>query len=467
MLFNSFNFLFIFLPVLLTVYAVFITQKEYKKFIPLVILVFSFAFYLYWDIQAFFILLLSMSGNFVLGNLILLYSGRKKKLLLILGITLNLLAIFYYKYTNFLLASLNAVTNSSFSNIQIILPLGISFYTFTQIAFLVDVYKGKSETKGLVNYALFVTFFPHLIAGPIVLFNKIQDQLLKLKENEINWEMIYNGLCFFVMGLSKKVLIADNLIVYVKPVFESASVGNLISFTDAWIGAISYTLQLYFDFSGYSEMAIGLGLIFGVTFPSNFNSPYKSYSIVEFWRRWHITLSEFLRDYLYIPLGGNRNGLFRKNLNLLITMLLGGLWHGAGWTYVVWGGLHGIALIINHNYKKVIGNVNIPKTIGIGMTFIFVVNAWVFFRANSLQSAFSIISSMYDFKFESSSVSINALIKILAALLVVFVFPNTSEIIKNKIFYRAYGTIFLMILFYFSLLAIWIGNETEFLYFQF
>ena len=282
-------------------------------------------FYAYWDARYLPLLLVSILFNYTVGSLI---ERHKSKLGLIIGVTVNLSLLTYFKYTNFFLSSFNEMFQTAIYVPKIILPLGISFFTFTQIAYLVDAYRGETQRYSLLTYSLFVTVFPHLIAGPILYHKNMIPQFSKLKNYVFTHKNMALGAAFFSVGLFKKVMIADSLAPWAKVVFDNA---GMVSFIEAWAGALAYTFQLYFDFSGYSEMAIGLGLMFNFKLPVNFNSPYKATSIIEFWRRWHITLSEFLRNYLYIPLGGNRNGQYGRMRNLLITMLLGGLWHGAGW----------------------------------------------------------------------------------------------------------------------------------------
>jgi D-alanyl-lipoteichoic acid acyltransferase DltB (MBOAT superfamily) len=282
----------------------------------------------------------------------------------------------------------------------VILPLGISFFTFTQIAFLVDTYQGKVKEFNFVHYALFVTYFPHLIAGPVLHHAEMMPQFARRSVCHINWDNVAVGLSIFVLGLAKKVLLADSVADFSTPVFEAVKAGGTPMLIEAWVGALAYTLQLYFDFSAYSDMAIGISLMFNVRLPLNFNSPYKATSIIEFWRCWHMTLSRFLRDYLYIPLGGSRLGTSRRYANLVITMLLGGLWHGAGWTFVIWGALHGTYLLINHAWRGFKDRMGWGEggrlaSLGAGaLTFLAVVVGWVFFRADSFTIAVAMLQGM-------------------------------------------------------------------------
>ena len=312
----------------------------------------SLFFYGWWDVRFVGLLLGSIVFNYGAGYLIGNGFFNKLKLLLTCAIISNLLLLGYFKYANFFIENLNHLAGSALTISEFILPLGISFFTFTQIAFLVDTYQGKVKEYNFIHYALFVTYFPHLIAGPVLHHKEMMPQFKEPSTYFFSYENLLAGLTIFFMGLFKKVVLADGIAEYVGPVFAAPAAGIPLTFLDTWGGALCYTLQLYFDFSGYSDMAIGLSRLFGVTLPLNFHSPYKSVNIIEFWRRWHMTLSHFLRDYLYIPLGGNRKGNVRRHLNLIITMLLGGLWHGAGWTYVLWGGLHGLYLVINHGWYE-------------------------------------------------------------------------------------------------------------------
>lgn len=346
------------------------------------------------------LLLGSVAFNYGAGYLIGHRFLSGPKLLLSGAIISNLVLLGYFKYANFFIENLNHLAGTALMTSEFILPLGISFFTFTQIAFLVDTYQGKVKEYNFIHYTLFVTYFPHLIAGPVLHHKEMMPQFAKSSTYRFSYENALAGLTIFFIGLFKKVVAADGIAKYVGPVFAAHGSGIELTFLDAWGGAICYTLQLYFDFSGYSDMAIGLSRLFGVTLPLNFHSPYKSVNIIEFWRRWHMTLSHFLRDYLYIPLGGNRKGNVRRYLNLLITMLLGGLWHGAGWTYIVWGGLHGCYLVINHGWQllhKRFWHGPSSKTmhaISVLITFLAVVVAWVVFRAENISTATAILKAM-------------------------------------------------------------------------
>lgn len=398
MLFNSYVFIFAFFPVVF--FGFFRIGKHSHALASLWLAAASLFFYGWWDIRFVGLLLGSIVFNYGAGYLIGHGVYHSKKLLAA-AISINLILLGYCKYANFFADNLNYFTGTSLPIGQVILPLGISFFTFTQIAFLVDTYQGNVKEFNFVHYALFVTYFPHLIAGPVLHHKEMMPQFAKRSVCHINWDNVAVGLTIFVLGLAKKVLIADSLADFSTPIFDDVKAGGQPMLFEAWVGALAYTLQLYFDFSGYSDMAIGLSLMFNVRLPMNFNSPYKATSIIEFWRRWHITLSRFLRDYLYIPLGGSRNGKVHRYLNLMITMLLGGLWHGAGWTFVIWGGLHGLYLMVNHAwraFKQQMGWVEegggLATLVAGAFTFFVVVVGWVFFRADSFSSAITMLKGM-------------------------------------------------------------------------
>jgi len=406
MLFNSYEFIFIFLPI---TFLVFIAIARHGREYAIIWLVLaSLFFYGWWNPTYLLLILASMGINFFLGEMLsrAYLKGDRLRLnsYLALGILLNLGAIGYFKYANFFIENYNALSGSNIYLGQIVLPLAISFFTFQQIAYLADAYSGITQEYRFSHYALFVTFFPQLIAGPIVHHKEILPQFMREVAFKPRAENIAIGLAIFSFGLFKKVVLADGVARYATPIFNAASSHATLSFFDAWGGALAYTMQLYFDFSGYSDMAIGAARIFGIRLPLNFHSPYKATSIVEFWRRWHMTLSRFLRDYLYIPLGGSHKGKTRRYFNLMITMLLGGLWHGAGWTFVAWGLLHGLYLIVNHAWHRIrrsIGFTGSPTPLGKLLawciTFAAVVIGWVFFRANDFTSAMAILQGMAGF----------------------------------------------------------------------
>ena len=402
MLFNSYEFLLLFLPITLIGYYL-IGGRQHHRLATSWLLAASLFFYGWWNPVYVALIIFSMIFNYGVG--MSLASGeRQKKALLGFGVVINLAFLGYFKYAVFVLDNLNMLTGSGFNLPNIILPLAISFFTFQQIAYLVDAFQKKTREYNFLQYSLFVTFFPQLIAGPIVHHREMMEQFSKNSTYRFNAKMLELGLAVFTIGLFKKVVIADGIAAYSTPVFGAASADGALTFFDGWVGALSYTFQIYFDFSAYSDMAIGVGLMFGIRLPVNFFSPYKVVNIIDFWRRWHITLSRFLRDYLYIPLGGSRKGSMRRHLNLIVTMLLGGLWHGAGWTFIIWGGLHGIYLIINHGWhavrRKLGHDPSNSSTTGrifsVALTFIAVVVSWVFFRAENLDAAVVVLAAMFN-----------------------------------------------------------------------
>jgi len=393
LLFSSWGFIALFLPITWGIWYTFHTRYNNETALTWLIIA-SFFFYAWLKPIYIFIILGSIIINFIICTQLQNkeYHLRNKQFILFVGISANLLILAYFKYTALILKTLNNF-GSDYSIPNIALPLAISFFTFQQIACLVDAYHKKAKELNFLHYCLFVTFFPQLIAGPIVHHKDMLPQLVNHKKGSITIKHFTLGITVFLIGLFKKVAIADYLAEIADPMFTMVANNNTIALFEAWVGVIAYSLQIYFDFSGYSDMAIGLGMLFGVKLPLNFFSPYKADSIIEFWRRWHITLSSFLKDYLYIPLGGNRSGVFRRYMNLIIVMLLGGLWHGAQWTFAVWGGLHGIFLIINHTWRKYMPFA-LPKFLAIGLTFLATTFAWIFFRADSFDSAFRIIEAM-------------------------------------------------------------------------
>src|ERR1700751_717019 len=346
MLFSSYTFLFQFLPA--TVLAFAAARRHSPRAGILVLTAASLFFYGAWRPVYMLLLIASVAANFSLG--LLMQDPLRRRAVGLVGVALNLALLCYFKYTNFIFDSVNVLTGVPLPFVNIVLPLGISFFTFQQIAYLVDVMRGARVERDIVSYLLFVSFFPHLIAGPLVHHAEMIPQFKRGRTGR-SAVLAARGLAIFAAGLFKKVVIADNLAQFVSPVFAHLDAGGSVTTSWAWLATLSYTLQIYFDFSGYSDMAIGLALLFGIRLPVNFRSPYKACSIIDFWRRWHITLSRFLRDYLYIPLGGNRAGNLRRYINVMITMLLGGLWHGANWTFLAWGAVHGGCLVANQLWR--------------------------------------------------------------------------------------------------------------------
>lgn len=429
MLFNSYSFIFMFLPVVLLGYFALGRRSDLAPVVWLALA--SLVFYAFGGWQFVPLLLLSIAFNYGVGYLLI---GRKlgpraRFAVLTTGVGGDLLVLGIFKYAGFFAANLNALLSTGLM-VNIVLPVGISFYTFTQIAFLVDAYRGNVARYALPHYALFVTYFPHLIAGPILHHKDMIPQFERAETKRPDPHLILCGLIIFAIGLFKKTCLADGI----QPLVSQAFGPNTPTFDQAWIGVLAYTFQLYFDFSGYSDMAIGMSLMFGIFLPLNFNSPYKAASIVDFWRRWHMTLSQFLRDYLYIPLGGNRHGRVLRYVNLMVTMLLGGLWHGAAWTFVIWGVLHGVYLCINHAWSNFGPNpsprfARLADIAGLILTFLAVVIAWVFFRAPDMATALSVLSKMAD----PSNIAFGRLEMLYALFVAIYAAlawfaPNTQEI---------------------------------------
>lgn len=444
MLFNSYVFIFLFLPLTLWVYFFLARRSSVanvdaaiagnsvddsrdnpmddstggmwcRAYPNMWLIVASLFFYGWWDYRYVPLMLGSIAFNYAIGKLLgkLIYkrSGKHadknsgQKGLLVAGIAGNLLLLAYFKYATFFLTNLNGILNvTGISNVSgildlhalhpgVILPLGISFFTFTQIAYLVDVYRGKAGGYGFGNYSLFVTFFPHLLAGPIIHHGEMMPQFSSRRNMTVDYENLSRGLFLFFAGLFKKAVIADTLAIWANHGFANSAALDLFG---AWQSSLSYTLQLYFDFSGYTDMAIGASLMFNIRLPINFDSPYKATNIQDFWRRWHITLSRFLRDYIYIPLGGSRSTSARTALNLMATFLLGGLWHGAGWTFVLWGALHGGATVIHRIWKKL--GLSMHPALAWIITFNFINASWVVFRAKTTTEALEVLKAMVGLK---------------------------------------------------------------------
>jgi alginate O-acetyltransferase complex protein AlgI len=397
MLFNSYEFIFLFLPIVWLGYQVLTRSGESGAAVCWLTLA-SLFFYGYWNPRVLVLLLITVAVTRAISRLLIATVGQpvwRRKGLLIVGLAFNLGMLGYYKYTNFLVDNLNAALGLQIFIDRIILPIGISFYTFEQLAFLVDSYRGETERGTFGRYLLAVTFFPQLIAGPIVHAKEMMPQFARVDREGLA-DKLAVGLTIFAIGLFKKVVIADTVAVYSDDLFEQATHGIAPMLIESWVGVLAYAFQIYFDFSAYSDMAIGLGWMFGIRIPINFASPYKATSITDFWQRWHISLSRWLRAYLYIPLGGNRRGVRRQYVNLFLTMLLGGIWHGAGWTFVLWGALHGAFLIINRLWRQWRGTAQVARHVWPArlLTFLCVVIAWVPFRAPNLASTFEVYSGM-------------------------------------------------------------------------
>lgn len=460
-------------------------RKSYKTYLLIII---SLIFYGSWQEKYLIHLLLSVAINYYLGNKILL-TGNKKYL--IVGIILNLLFIGYYKYFNFFGLIFEDVFSISFSKKDIIMPLAISFFTFQQIAYLSDLYTKKiTKYYNFSEYLLFVSFFPQLIAGPIVHFREVISYFNSKFLGKFDARDISIGISIFTIGLFKKVIIADNIAVIPNQIFDNS---DFVNSYDIIIGALSYSLQIYFDFSGYSDMAIGLGRLFGVKIPVNFYSPYRATSFIDFWRRWHITLGNFLRDYIYIPLGGNRNNLTKQCINIMITMFISGLWHGANYTFVIWGLLHGILICINYCWISLIkttGAAKLQKTtcykiLSNIVIFSVITLLWIIFRSNNIETLSEILRTLLQFNLDTttSKYDLIDLLYLLLPLTIVFILPNVAQIFTDelnsdnlpkthyfiKLQYRPTLTYSLAISFMLlvSLICMNLQKSSEFIYFNF
>jgi D-alanyl-lipoteichoic acid acyltransferase DltB (MBOAT superfamily) len=431
MLFNSPQFIFGFLPIALIGFFLLGRLGWRRAAIQWLGFVSLFFYGLDHPALQLPLILTSIVFNFAVGRRL---ARAKSRSLLAAGVACNLLLLGFFKYAGLLASTLSIITGWAVADPAIPLPIGISFYTFTQIAFLVDVYRSEAREYRLAEYGLFVTFFPHLIAGPILHHKETVPQFDRKEIYHPQPDRIALGMGFFAIGLFKKVMLADSVAPFADKVFDAAK-GGAVSLADAWIGTLSYTLQIYFDFSGYSDMAVGLAFLFGITFPLNFNSPYKARSLIDFWRRWHMTLSRFLRDYLYVPLGGNRRGPLRRYVNLLVTMVLGGLWHGASWNFAIWGALHGAGLALNHLWQGVAARTGIAIPTGLSWLLLlgFVIFAWVPFRADTLTTSTVVWAAMLGAS-EARVVIDNPLLPacwIVALGALALFAPNTQQIMSH------------------------------------
>ena len=491
MLFNSYEFIFVFLPITFFIYF-YLNHKRLTEASKGFLVCSSLFFYSWWNVAYLPIILSSMVFNYVIGRSLNKTckdksKGFSKKSILIFGIVFNLSLLGYFKYTDFLIENFNLAFSSDADLLHLALPLAISFFTFQQIAYLVDSYRQETKEYDFLNYALFVTFFPQLIAGPIVHHKEMMPQFAKTRNKVKNYRNIAMGLFIFSIGLFKKVVIADTFAGWATAGFDVATTLNLF---EAWATSLSYTFQLYFDFSGYTDMAIGLALLFNIRLPVNFNSPYKATNIQDFWRRWHITLSRFLRDYVYIPLGGNRKGGFRTYNNLMATFVLGGLWHGAAWTFVFWGFLHGLALIIQRLWSKL--GIKLWTWLAWLITFNFVNITWVFFRAKEWDDAVKVLSGMFGLSgikvhsvlysklsflenygvefgvYDAIQLTALGILWFIFGFILVLMFKNSIQIIKG--FKTSYKNLLIFIVTLFigvTHLIYRLGESSEFLYFNF
>ncbi len=434
MLFNSFTFVLFFLPLALGGYTA-LRLAGRARAAKVFLVAASLFFYGWWELRGVAIIVVSIAINYSLSLLMERWPARSR-LVLTAGIVFNLGLLGWFKYYNFLAGALDALPGVDLGLRHIALPLAISFFTFQQIAYLVEAWRDGKAADSVLDYCLFVLFFPHLIAGPITHHKEMLPQFKVAGHGRLDPAFVTIGTVIFILGLAKKVVVADALAGFADPVFALAETGRPLAPAAAWSGALAYTFQLYFDFSGYSDMALGLGLLFGIRLPINFASPYKAASIIEFWRRWHISLSRFLRNYLYIPLGGNRHGRVRRYLNLFATMAIGGLWHGAGWTFLAWGALHGIYLMVNHAWRHAFGETQGPSSraplirlAGWALTFVAVVFAWVPFRAASFHGALAMAAAMVGAGGDAAAPMPGpAALTVAAAALLAWLAPNTAEL---------------------------------------
>ncbi len=486
MLFNSYEFIIAFLPIVFFIYF-YLNKNKLTEASKALLVISSLTFYSWWNTIYLPLILISMLFNYTLGTSISKKKQHKlvsPKILVTIGILSNIALLGYFKYCDFFIKNINYIVNTNIPLLNLALPLAISFFTFQQIAYLIDSYKKETKEYNFLNYGLFVTFFPQLIAGPIVHHKEMMPQFNNPKNKIINLKNISKGFYIFGVGLFKKVIIADTFSIWATNGFDHT---NELTCIEAWITSLSYSFQLYFDFSGYTDMAVGVALLFNIKLPINFNSPYKASNIQEFWRRWHITLSRFLKDYIYIPLGGNRCNNIKVISNLIITFLIGGIWHGAGWNFIFWGLLHGIALVFYRIWKLLGFKLN--YILGWFITFNFVNIAWIFFRANNWNDSFNVIKGMlglngiylpnvfnnklhilsnYNIKFGPWINHINGNlftpIWVTLGFIIVLGFKNSIE--QTIKFKRNYKTaIFSGLLFGYSIASI--NKVSEFLYFNF
>ena len=450
MLFSSYEFLFCFLPITIIGYYLILNAKKVNMARGWLVIA-SLFFYGWFNIKYLPIIIVSILINFAIGKGIK-KEDKYKKIYFIIGATFNVGLLCYFKYYDFFVENVNVLFKTNWTLKHLLLPLGISFFSFQQLSYLIDVYKGETKDYSLLNFSLFVTFFPQLIAGRIVLHSEIMPQFDDKEKQRLNWDNIASGIFMFSIGFFKKLVVADSFAVWATNGFDSTA---SLTFYQGWFVSLAYTMQIYFDFSGYSDMAVGIGKIFNIDLPANFLSPYKSTSISEFWRRWHITLGRALSTYVYKPLGGNRKGRVKTYINLLLTFLVSGLWHGAAWTFVFWGLLHGIASVIDRLFRD--NNWKINKYVSWFLTFMFVNCAWVFFRAATFERAFEILKAMFSIPsggafnmagiITNGSIIIIGLVYILLviSLVVTLSFKNTYELAET-FDYTTINTVYVVIL---------------------
>ena len=489
MLFNSFGFILIFLPVTVLAYFLLLRWRltiAAKSWL----LSASLFFYSWWNIKYLPLILGSVLFNYTIGGLLAEYEeighrALSRKAIFVFGVVANIILLGYFKYMDFFINNINHAFKLDIPFLHIVLPLGISFFTITQIAYLVDAYEGLVEERNLLNYALFVTFFPHLLAGPILHHMDMMPQFERMRNKVVNWKNLYLGLALFFIGLFKKVVIADQFASWATPGFDHST---SLNFFAAWFTSLSYTFQLYFDFSGYSDMAVGIGWMFNIRLPINFNTPYKATGIIDFWKRWHITLTNFITTYLFTPIlrSFGRITFAGSLVAIFISMLIAGFWHGAGWTFIIWGGMHGGALVVNHLWRK--RKLALPPFLAWLITFNFINLSFVFFRAKSWDSAMKVLEGMaglngvmlhkslskvkflqgMGIKFGAWLAGIEGsdrtYIMLIIAMLITHLSLNSMQIVERvKPTWR--WTICMMVVSFWSLLNM--NRVSEFLYFQF
>lgn len=428
MLFNSYIFILLFLPLCIIGYFCLNHFKKFKT-AQIFLLGMSLWFYGYFNVQYLWIISFSVLFNYAIYCFL---CKKKEKKILILALAVNIGLLLYFKYTDFFIITANKIFKSNFNLLNIVMPLGISFFTFQQISFIVDAYKGEVPKYSFLHYACYVTYFPQLIAGPIVTHDELIPQFMDESKKNINWENLAKGIYIFVLGLAKKVLIADKFGNAVN--WGYSNISSLHSI-DAIIVMLGYTFQIYFDFSGYCDMAIGIGKMMNIDLPVNFNSPYKATTITEFWDRWHITLTRFLTKYIYIPLGGNRKGELRTYLNIFIVFFISGFWHGAGMSFIAWGIFHGIFSIITRRFKTFVKK--IPAAVNWIITFAFLNVTWVFFRAPTLKHALNLLIHTLNFQSVNTNSELidNFNVEVIKILSQSIGLPNFSSIIGLAIFF--------------------------------
>jgi len=462
MLFNSYIFIFAFVPIVFAGYF-YLNKLKLLTGSKLWLIASSLFFYAYWTLEYLPLILGSITINFFVSRLVSNQekSVKHRKIWLISGIVLNILLLCFYKYMDFFITNINFITDANIHLLQIALPLAISFFTLQQVAFLIDSYEGLTNERKFIDYTLFVVFFPQLIAGPIVHHKEMIPQFQKLRNKFIHYENIKLGLFIFSIGLFKKVILADNLAIYANPGFTSPDALTLFS---AWQTSLSYSFQLYFDFSGYADMAIGVALLFNIKLPINFNSPFQSTNIIDFWSKWHITLTKFITSYIYIPIVRSFSSFsFHKAmLATFASIFIAGVWHGAGWTFVTYGALHGVALIVNHYWRKT--KIQLNKYVAWLLFFMFINIAFIIFRSNTLEDAFSIIFALINFT-NIGSVNLAAFALITASLLITTLLKNTSSYLNDNIKTSRISLLFSIIIFFLSIILL--SQPTEFIYFQF